>query len=121
VLSIRSLALVLVYIAMANFDVPVVGPLLASELFDKSYASVFAECTEAAYNELDGLLLGVFFVVGSQQIIDTTSFRPRRDCQVDSNLYRLRKHMSHELLRDHLPSSSLCFSAKASIFPSILA
>jgi hypothetical protein len=62
VLSIRSLALVVVYITMVDFHVPVIGPLLASELFDKSYASMFAECTEAASDDLGGLLSGVFCV-----------------------------------------------------------
>jgi hypothetical protein len=55
VLSVRPFALVLVDITMVNFNVPVIGPLLASELFDKSYASMFAECTEAAYDQLGGL------------------------------------------------------------------
>jgi hypothetical protein len=61
----------LVDFTMANFHVPVIGPLLASELFDKSYTSMFAECTEAAYDELCGLLFGVFCDVGNQQTIDT--------------------------------------------------
>jgi hypothetical protein len=71
VLLVRPFALILVDITMANFDVPVVGPLLASELFDKRYAAMFAECTEAAYDDLGGLFFGTFYVVDSQQDIDS--------------------------------------------------
>jgi hypothetical protein len=66
VLSVRPFALVLVDITMVNFNVPVIGPLLASELFDKSYTSMSAECTEAAYAKLSGLFFWVSCDVGSQ-------------------------------------------------------
>jgi hypothetical protein len=85
VLSVRPFALILVDITMVDFDVPIIGPLLTGELLDKSYTSMFANCTETAYDELCGLFFGMSYVDGSQQTIDTTSFRPRRIYGVDSN------------------------------------